>query len=214
MTGHKTCYARPRDNSAMAKFILIDQSITGLGGHNFEYAVRVLEAARTAGFDPYLATNREFRETKDLPCPVHPVYRYGFFSEPAPGLMTRMVGSLGRAWTAARGRMTYSQAGALVACAQAPGAHGGLVWRASLGAGGRAAAARAGAVGVAGPLAGVAGALFMGAFQSLLGRVLRERHWRGRGGAGARHYLPLDARRRQGAGTIYLQESPRAGLCG
>lgn len=63
----------------MAKFILIDQSIVDLGGHHYEYAVRVLEAAKAAGYSPVLATNRKFAATTALPWPTIPEYRYGFW---------------------------------------------------------------------------------------------------------------------------------------
>jgi len=63
----------------MARFILIDHSIKGWGGHYLEYAHSVLEAAREAGYQPFLVTNRAFREhlrNSSLPFPVLPVYRF------------------------------------------------------------------------------------------------------------------------------------------
>lgn len=59
------------------KFILIDHSIVDVGGHHYEYAVHVLEAAERAGYKPILATNRAFRSS--CPWEVHPVYTYGFW---------------------------------------------------------------------------------------------------------------------------------------
>jgi len=47
------------------KFILIDQSISSVAGHHYEYAVHVLEAAQRAGFEPYLATNRRFPQEEE-----------------------------------------------------------------------------------------------------------------------------------------------------
>ncbi|MBL8219615.1 MAG: hypothetical protein JNL62_10315, partial [Bryobacterales bacterium] len=49
------------------KFILIDQSISSIAGHHYEYAVHVLEAAQRAGFEPYLATNRRFPKEQHPP---------------------------------------------------------------------------------------------------------------------------------------------------
>lgn len=42
----------------MKKFILIDQSIKDAGGHHLEYALRVLKAAKIAGFKTVLAVNK------------------------------------------------------------------------------------------------------------------------------------------------------------
>lgn len=42
----------------MRKFILIDQSIKDAGGHHLEYALRVLKAAKSAGFETVLAVNK------------------------------------------------------------------------------------------------------------------------------------------------------------
>ncbi|MGH9721182.1 MAG: hypothetical protein ACRD8O_13285 [Bryobacteraceae bacterium] len=64
----------------MARFILIDNSICGIGGHYHEYAAHVLEAAKRAGFTPCLATNRELSSPGEYGCVVYPVYKYRFFS--------------------------------------------------------------------------------------------------------------------------------------
>lgn len=65
----------------MARFILIDHSIRGLGGHHYEYAAHVLDAAAAAGFTCVLATNRELeaRAVAGLPYEVRAVYRYDFW---------------------------------------------------------------------------------------------------------------------------------------
>ncbi|MBP2161881.1 MULTISPECIES: glycosyltransferase [Asticcacaulis] len=64
----------------MVKFVLCDPSIAGTGGHYLEYAVRVLEAARIQGFDPYLAVNAAFDGTvPDIPV-VKP-FRYDIWGE-------------------------------------------------------------------------------------------------------------------------------------
>ena len=41
----------------MPKLYLIDHSLKGVGGHHFEYAVQVLEAAERAGYEPILAVS-------------------------------------------------------------------------------------------------------------------------------------------------------------
>ncbi len=46
----------------MRKFVLIDHSLKDVGGHHYSYAREFLAAARRAGFEPVLATNRRFRE--------------------------------------------------------------------------------------------------------------------------------------------------------
>ncbi|MFN7932045.1 MAG: hypothetical protein U0R19_01885 [Bryobacteraceae bacterium] len=62
------------------KFILIDQSISSIAGHHYEYAVHVLEAAQRAGFEPYLATNRRFPKEQHPPqWRTLPVYAAGFW---------------------------------------------------------------------------------------------------------------------------------------
>jgi hypothetical protein len=67
------------------KFILVDQSISSIAGHHYEYAVHVLEAAQRAGYVPYLATHQRFAEKRKgsaavVPWKVHAIYRYGFWA--------------------------------------------------------------------------------------------------------------------------------------
>jgi hypothetical protein len=64
--------------TAMSRFVLIDHSLKGVGGHHFEYATHVLSAARRQGFTPVLATNRRFRPSASLlaECRVFPVFRH------------------------------------------------------------------------------------------------------------------------------------------
>ena len=78
----------------MAKFILIDHSITDFGGHHYEYALHVLGAAGKAGYAPILATNRGFKVDESLPWAVHPVYKYGFWAEPSGSGLSRLVNTL------------------------------------------------------------------------------------------------------------------------
>ena len=67
----------------MPKFVLIDPSLQGIGGHHFEYAAHVLRAAEQAGFEPLLAANRKFRDTVELPPHWHVVslYQHGAYSK-------------------------------------------------------------------------------------------------------------------------------------
>jgi len=67
----------------MRRFILIDPSISELGGHYYEYAARVLGEASRQGFEPILGANRRARCLGSRSWRVVPVYRYGFF-EPGP----------------------------------------------------------------------------------------------------------------------------------
>ncbi|MBL8178556.1 MAG: hypothetical protein JNK48_28040 [Bryobacterales bacterium] len=62
------------------KFILIDQSISSIAGHHYEYAMHVLEAAQRAGFEPYLAANRRFPPEQHPPqWRTLPLYEAGFW---------------------------------------------------------------------------------------------------------------------------------------
>ena len=100
----------------MAKFVLIDHSITDVGGHYYEYAVRVLRAAEEAGYEPVLATNRRLRQGAQFPWRVVPCYRYDFF-EPGPaGALTTIRRSLGgtrRALARLKYRLMFSRLGLL-----------------------------------------------------------------------------------------------------
>lgn len=64
----------------MPKFVLIDHSIVGVGGHYYEYARHVLEAAEKAGYDPILVTNRRFRGHHSANWRVHALYKCGFWA--------------------------------------------------------------------------------------------------------------------------------------
>ncbi|GEM_PF-6959285 len=63
----------------MPKFIVVDPSIQGYQGHFYEYAQRVLHAARAQGYEPHLATHRRFRVPEDLPWPVYRLYRCAYW---------------------------------------------------------------------------------------------------------------------------------------
>ena len=60
------------------KFLLIDGSITGLGGHHYQYALHCLRAADSMGYETYLATNRRNKD-KGGAWTVIPAYRNGFW---------------------------------------------------------------------------------------------------------------------------------------
>jgi glycosyltransferase involved in cell wall biosynthesis len=49
------------------KFVLIEQSLRDVGGHYFEYAREILHAAEAAGYEPVLATHRDFSGADRLP---------------------------------------------------------------------------------------------------------------------------------------------------
>ncbi|MEX2137894.1 MAG: hypothetical protein WD894_01445 [Pirellulales bacterium] len=51
----------------MSNFVVIDQSVKRIGGHNYEYALHVLTAAEREGYRPILTVNRRFFERQRLP---------------------------------------------------------------------------------------------------------------------------------------------------
>lgn len=61
------------DVAERPRFVLIDHSISGEGGHYLEYARHVLDAAFRQGFHPVLVTHESFGPT-DLRWPVHRIY--------------------------------------------------------------------------------------------------------------------------------------------
>lgn len=78
----------------MSKFILIDQSIEGKGGHYLEYAMNVLHAARQEGYEICLATNRKF--TGSFDCEVLPVYTYNIWGKKRrrAGIFHKLAGKM------------------------------------------------------------------------------------------------------------------------
>ncbi|MGH7136673.1 MAG: hypothetical protein ACREHD_13100, partial [Pirellulales bacterium] len=100
----------------MAKFVLIDHSIADVGGHYYEYAVRVLRVADEAGYESILATNRRLRDIGGYPRRVFPVYRYDYF-EPGPSKLLenvrRWVGNLRRRAARLKYRVLFSRPGLL-----------------------------------------------------------------------------------------------------
>ena len=78
----------------MPKFVLIDHSITEIGGHHYEYAMRVLPAAAQAGYEPVLATNRRLHGIGPCPWRIVRAYRYDFFQPGPPRRLRRLCGWL------------------------------------------------------------------------------------------------------------------------
>lgn len=87
--------------TSQRKFILIDHSITDVGGHHYQYAVHVLDAAAKAGYRPVLAVNRNFR-APPMGWEVHPAYTYAFFFRLVEPRWYQWLRSLGQR---VRGRM-------------------------------------------------------------------------------------------------------------
>jgi hypothetical protein len=65
----------------MAKLVLIDHSLEQVGGHHYEYALHMLQAAAEAGFDIYLAAHRRF-SSRGLPvaAPVFPLFAHNTYA--------------------------------------------------------------------------------------------------------------------------------------
>ena len=65
------------------RFILVDHSLSRVGGHEFDYAVNVLQAAEAAGYTVVLAANRRFGGGCGLPdhWPVFPLFPHTAYSK-------------------------------------------------------------------------------------------------------------------------------------
>lgn len=61
------------------KFALIDQSVKGAGGHHLEYALRVLDAAATNGFEPVLGAGDKFKGGKTLSYASYAIFHHSFW---------------------------------------------------------------------------------------------------------------------------------------
>lgn len=72
----------------MPRFVLIEHSLESVGTHCYENAVRVLNAAQRAGFEPILATNRAFAPQQLWPARwrVFPLFRYRFLGKYSLGM--------------------------------------------------------------------------------------------------------------------------------
>lgn len=97
------------------RFILIDHSIAGFGGHHYEYAAHVLNSASQRGYKPILVTNRSFRPLASVPYETHAVYKYGlWFSLSKPmwyRVAERRLWRVRRWHTTMALRLTFSPAG-------------------------------------------------------------------------------------------------------
>ena len=95
----------------MPKFIVIDHSITDLGGHHYGYAAHVLRAAERAGYQPVLATNRKFTNNANAAWPILRVYEFDFWAELPAGRTRRFLRSIAnrvlRTWADLRSRLLY-----------------------------------------------------------------------------------------------------------
>jgi len=60
----------------MKRFVLIDQSVTGEGGHYLSYARAVLDSAAAEAFLPVLCVNRRFDVAEELPYRIYPAFTY------------------------------------------------------------------------------------------------------------------------------------------
>ena len=56
-----------RNASVMARFVVLDHSLIGVGGHHYEQAVQILQAADRLGLEPVLAANMRFTQRQLLP---------------------------------------------------------------------------------------------------------------------------------------------------
>ena len=68
--------------------VLIDPSLQAIGGHHFEYALHLLRAAEQAGFEPWLASHRKFRDQAEMPehWRILPLYQaWDLHQAPHPG---------------------------------------------------------------------------------------------------------------------------------
>ncbi len=93
----------------MTKFILIDHSTRGYGGHHFEYASHVLDAARAAGFDPSFAVHQSFDlGSESPPWPIIPAFEHGFWPSLALAALQPVQPSR---WDETRIRVKYSATG-------------------------------------------------------------------------------------------------------
>jgi len=64
----------------MARFILIDSSVKGAGGHHFEYAARILDAAKAEGYQTILLAHKDFDKARwPISHDVKPVFSNTFW---------------------------------------------------------------------------------------------------------------------------------------
>lgn len=101
----------------MKRFILIDHSISTIGGHHVEYARRVLEAAELQGYQPLLAANKQLKDIGSFPCEAIPVYRQKFWTSSRDVRLLRILQAAKENLQALRTRLVlklgYSQLGVI-----------------------------------------------------------------------------------------------------
>ncbi len=51
----------------MVRFVVLDHSLTRVGGHHYEQATQILRAADSRGYQPVLVTHRRFSQQDLLP---------------------------------------------------------------------------------------------------------------------------------------------------
>ena len=96
----------------MPQFVLIDQSIRGLTGHHYEYAVHVLRAAEKAGYQPILAANRKFTGQGEKNWLIFREYEFGFWSEPRKRqFRLPKLAWIRRIWFLGRCKLRFSELG-------------------------------------------------------------------------------------------------------
>ena len=78
----------------MPKFVVIDHSIRDEAGHHYGYAAHVLGAAERAGYQPVLATHREFTNSANAAWPILAVYEFDFWAELPAGRTRRFLRSI------------------------------------------------------------------------------------------------------------------------
>src|SRR5687767_9838922 len=87
------------------KFILIEQSLRDVGGHYFEYAREILYAAEAAGYEPVLATHRDFRGADHLPSRWRVLLLFPFTSDKIHRIPSAYSFGLWRQIVASRGNL-------------------------------------------------------------------------------------------------------------
>ena len=67
------------------RLLIADPSIRAIGGHYYEYALRIVGAAKELGVEPVLAVSRALPEGTDLPCRALAAYTHDFWGTRTDG---------------------------------------------------------------------------------------------------------------------------------
>src|SRR5688572_20154136 len=102
---------------ASPRFVLIEQSLREVGGHYFEYASEVLRAAESAGYQPVLATHRQFAAQARLPSRWHIRPLFPYVSDRIHRIPSAYSFGLWRQIAASRGNLTAIFSRVADACA-------------------------------------------------------------------------------------------------